>query len=168
MKGTGWVWIGSGLLLLTMAGAGGYAVYSHYKQRGIRNNNPGNLRPSYDAKGREIKWQGQVGHDTGINGPYLIFRTPEEGIRALYRNLMTYRSKYGITTVRGIITRWAPKADKNDTDAYIAAVVKAVGKGADVPLQLNEYLPVVRQIIRVENGIQPYPDELIAKGIALA
>lgn len=147
---------------LAMLGGGGYVVYSNYKQRGIRNNNPGNMRPSGD------QWQGIAGTDNGLNGPYLIFKAPEWGIRAVYKNLLTYRNKYGLDTIAEIITRWAPASDNNNTAAYIAAVSKAVGKGSSSALTLADYPALLKAIIKHENGVQPYPDDLINKGISLA
>lgn len=154
--------LAGGFLLLVLFGGGGYMTYTHYKQRGIRNNNPGNLRPSSDT------WQGQSGVDNGINGPYLIFKGPEWGIRAMYKLLLTYRNKYGLNTIAGIINRWAPPADKNNTSAYIAGVAKEIGKSSTATLALTDYPALLTAIIRHENGIQPYPDELIRQGISLA
>lgn len=153
-----WLLLALGAIIVT--GGGGYLVYTTYKQRGIRNNNPGNLRPGVD-------WQGKSGIDSGIGGDYLIFSDPKWGIRALYKTLLTYRTKYGLTTVRGIISRWAPPSE-NNTDAYIADVATAVGKGPDTVLALSDYAAIVKRIIYHENGIQPYPDSLIAQGMALA
>ena len=53
-------------------------------------NNVGNLRP--------------VGSDTGFQQ----FKTPQEGIAAMDKNLEVYGSKHGINTLRGVISRWAP------------------------------------------------------------
>lgn len=50
--------------------------------RGIRNNNPGNLEYS-----KSNPWVGQNGDD----GRFAKFETPEHGIRALGRNLMSYQ-----------------------------------------------------------------------------
>lgn len=143
---------------LAMIGGGGVMAYQHYKQRGIRNNNPGNVDYS-----EANKWQGMTGND----GRFAIFKAPEWGIRALYKTLLTYRNKHGLSTVAGIIHRWAPTVE-NDTEAYVAAVAKAVGKAPGVPLELADYPALVKAIIKHENGVQPYPDSLIQKGIALA
>ena len=77
--------------------------------RGISNNNPGNLEYS-----KTNPWVGQTGDD----GRFAKFETPEHGIRALGRNLMSYQ-RQGIDTVSEIINRWAPPTDKNDTMSYI-------------------------------------------------
>lgn len=143
-----------GLVLI----GGGTMAYSHYKQRGIRNSNPGNL--DYSEKN---PWKGQIGSD----GRFAIFSGPEYGIRALYKTLMTYRNTHKLTTVAGIINRWAPTSE-NDTDSYVQAVSKAVGKAPAVALSLSDYPALVKAIIKHENGVQPYPDALIQRGIALA
>lgn len=155
-------WLAVAVGSLALFGGAGYVTYTHFKQRGIRNNNPGNLRPSSDT------WKGQSGVDNGINGPYLIFESAEYGIRALYKNLMTYRNKYNLITITGIINRWAPPSDKNDTPAYIAAVAKEIKKSATATLSLSDYPALLKAIIKHENGIQPYPDATISAGIALA
>lgn len=79
---------------------------------GLRNNNPGNIRPSTPA------WQGTVGQNSG----FVVFDTMANGLRALAKQLIVYQTKYGIATVRGAIERWAPPKDHNDTEAYIALV----------------------------------------------
>ena len=77
--------------------------------RGLRNRNPGNLEPG--------GWQGEIGND----GRFAIFDEMENGIRAICKQLIVYQQKYGIYTVRGAISRWAP-SNENDTEAYIAGV----------------------------------------------
>jgi hypothetical protein len=150
---------------LAVLGGGGYVAYTHYKQRGIRNNNPGNIRITSSA------WKGKRAKNT--DGAFEQFDDTDGspghmwGIRALYKTLMTYRSSYGLTTVKGIITRWAP-ASENNTAAYIAAVAKAVGKSADAVLSLSDYPAVIAAIILHENGVNPYPAKDVAKAISLA
>jgi len=78
---------------------------------GLRNNNPGNIRPSNPG------WFGAI----GTNGGFVVFDSMVDGIRALARQLLVYHDKYGIDTVRQAISRWAP-GNENNTDAYIAFV----------------------------------------------
>lgn len=40
--------------------------------------------------------------------------------------LRTYVCKYGLRTVREIITRWAPPQDNNDTERYIKYVTEVL------------------------------------------
>jgi hypothetical protein len=128
--------------------------------RGIRNNNAGNIR-----KSTAFTWQGETGQDSS---GYVIFDKPENGIRALYRTLMTYRNKHAITTVRGIISRWAPAADNNNTQSYINHAAGALSVSPDTVLQIYQYPALVKVIIQHENGVQPYSDKVISDGIAAA
>ncbi len=129
--------------------------------RGIRNNNPGNLEFS-----NSNPWQGQAGSD----GRFAKFETPEHGIRALGRNLLSYQ-RQGIDTVSDIINRWAPPEDNNDTGAYIQAVCAQLGVGPDQ--QINASDPqtlnaLCAAIIKHENGNQPYSNDQISTGVNAA
>lgn len=127
--------------------------------RGIRNNNPGNIRRS------SIDWRGEVA--TG-DQTFEVFDTPEQGIRALGKILRNYQRKYGLNTVRGIINRWAPPTE-NNTDAYVQHVAEAVGADPDEPINVDATLSLlVSSIILHENGINPYPAETIQRGVELA
>lgn len=129
--------------------------------RGIRNNNPGNIRKS------NTQWQGMAPPEQQTDAEFLRFIAPEWGIRAMVRILQTYRAQ-GRTTVADIITRWAPPSE-NDTASYIQAVSKRVGVGANEPLDYTTQLaPLLEAIIQHENGVQPYSPATIAKGISLA
>lgn len=130
--------------------------------RGIRNNNPGNVRLSKD------KWQGLAPAQT--DKEFFVFQNPVYGIRAIARLLIKYQDDYGLSTIRGIIGRWAP-ASENNTEAYIKRVVERSGFDADQTLDMHqhEYLkPLVIAIIWHENAQQPYSDEQINKALVLA
>jgi len=127
--------------------------------RGIRNNNPGNIR---DTKGDT--WEGQAGTD----GAFAIFSAPEFGLRALAKLLNNYERLHGINTVKGIISRYAP-SNENNTAAYIASVSAALGIDPETTFSIEARLPELMQaIIKHENGQQPYSGELIATGIKMA
>lgn len=131
------------------------------KPRGIRNNNPGNVQRGGD------KWQGEIG---GKDPRYSTFSTPEAGIRAMGKTLLTYQDKHGLRSVEDIISRWAP-ATENDTQSYIASVAKSMGlrPGASLDLRDQSTLSkLVAAMIKVENGEQPYTDAQISTGIAAA
>lgn len=127
-------------------------------KRGIRNNNPGNIRVS-----KTTKWIGQIGDD----GDFVIFSTPEYGIRAIYRTLLTYRRDHKLSTVKGIFERYAPPKE-NKTHLYIAFVCKEMGVGPDTVLALSDYDRLIIAIIKMENGAQPYTLATIRAGMALA
>ncbi|MBB7055196.1 hypothetical protein HEN63_022440, partial [Escherichia coli] len=131
------------------------------RTRGIRNNNPGNLEYS-----KTNPWVGQTGDD----GRFAKFETPEHGIRALGRNLMSYQQQ-GIDTVSEIINRWAPPTDKNDTMSYIKAVCEQLGVSADEPLDASNpdtLKALCAAIIHHENGSQPYSDQQLTAGVSAA
>ncbi|HED5666420.1 TPA: hypothetical protein SCS24_001188 [Enterobacter kobei] len=129
--------------------------------RGIRNNNPGNLEYS-----KTNPWVGQTGDD----GRFAKFETPEHGIRALGRNLLSYQ-RQGIDTVNDIINRWAPPSDNNNTDAYIQAVCAQLGVTANQQLDASNpdtLKALCAAIIQHENGSQPYSDQQLATGVSAA
>lgn len=128
--------------------------------RGIRNNNPGNIRHS------ATHWQGQSPQQTDTQ--FVQFDTPEMGIRALSVLLNTYSKKYGLNTVRGIISKYAP-ASENNTSAYANAVSAALGVLPDDVLNVQaRKSELVQAIIKHENGIQPYALATIQTGVSLA
>ena len=132
---------------------------THETPRGIRNNNPGNIRHGDN-------WDGLA--KVQPDPAFCLFTTPEYGIRAMARVLTNYQRRHGIKTVRGIITRWAPPKE-NDTDAYVDHVAQVVGVDPDEPLVVIEVLPrLIPVIIKHENGQMPYSDDQIATGIRMA
>ncbi|EBV0949777.1 hypothetical protein M9L96_003320 [Salmonella enterica subsp. enterica serovar Newport] len=129
--------------------------------RGIRNNNPGNLEYS-----KTNPWVGQTGDD----GRFAKFETPEHGIRALGRNLLSYQ-RQGIDTVNDIINRWAPPSDNNDTAAYIKAVCAQLGVTENQPLDASNpdtLQALCAAIIKHENGTQPYSPDQLSTGVSAA
>lgn len=167
MKDNGLLIAAGVLLLLLIIGGGGYVVYTNYKQRGIRNNNPGNLRISNNA------WKGKVPKAENKDGTFEQFREfagkPGHiwGLRAMYIDIRGDVLADGLNTLRKLITSYAP-GHENNTPAYIAAMSKAIGKGADAVLTLDDVKKLVPAITQHENGVQPYPAKDIALAISLA
>lgn len=108
---------------------------------GLRNNNPGNLRPGDN-------WRGMIGE----NGGFIVFEDVSFGIRAMAIDLRTKIGK-GYNTITKIITRWAPPSE-NDTAAYIRNVEYSTGWDADRILQADAatYKRMIRAIMNVELG----------------
>lgn len=130
--------------------------------RGIRNNNPGNIRRNGDP------WQGLAERQSDVE--FFTFKTSIYGIRALARTLITYQDKHSLRTIRQIISRWAPPVE-NNTNAYVRAVSADARLDADQPLDLHRFdhlLPLTKAIIHHENGQQPYTDAQITKALVLA
>lgn len=131
--------------------------------RGLRNNNPGNIRKS------ETCWMGLS--EEQPDPDFFCFSEAKYGLRALYKLLLNYRKLYRLDTVREIISRWAPPSE-NDTEAYIAAICKATGLEADQVIDLGQNKPLavrfIAAIVQHENGSQPYSDEEIKTAMQLA
>lgn len=137
--------------------------------RGIRNNNPGNIDRN------TTKWQGMA-DDQSSDPRFVVFKTPQFGIRAMGIVLLTYEHKYGINTIRKAVNRWAPPTE-NNTDAYIEAVCKDAGVDADATVDfddINVMMPTVKAIIHHENAqpgvpwVCPYSDTVIETGLHMA
>lgn len=128
--------------------------------RGIRNNNPGNLRISGD------QWLGLSATQT--DNDFFQFISPYYGIRAMAKTLRTYYQKHDLKTIEKIIHRYAPTSE-NKTDSYVKSVVAQVGKDANARLNIvSDWPALVRAIIYHENGKQPYSDDLINAAIGEA
>ena len=126
--------------------------------RGIRNNNPGNIERS------GVTWKGMAA-DQSADSRFIVFNSPEYGIRAMARVLKNYMVQ-GYDTVQKIINRWAPPIE-NDTGAYAKAVARHLG--VDSNEELNEsYIPHLSELImQHETGLQPYTSEVNARGVML-
>lgn len=85
--------------------------------RGIRNNNPANIRKS------SIRWQGLVSSEKCKDSSFCEFTSVAFGVRAFLVLCRTYREKYGIKTVTDFIHRFAPSSE-NDTEKYVSFVLK--------------------------------------------
>jgi hypothetical protein len=129
--------------------------------RGIRNNNPGNIRHG-------DKWRGLA--DKQTDASFCVFKAPEWGLRALVKILRNYQTKHGLKTVESIINRFAPQIE-NDTSSYILSVCQVLDvKPRDVidVFEPGIMINLLKAVIRHENGIQPYSDEVLKKSLELA
>ena len=115
--------------------------------RGIRNNNPGNVERGGD------RWLG-MSADQSADGRFIVFDTPDAGIRCLMRLLINYQERHGIRTLREAINRWAPPVENNST-AYVQHVSRLTGYDPDEPLDFLDRevnVALTRAIVRHENG----------------
>ena len=92
--------------------------------RGIRNNNPLNIRHSAD------RWQGAC--EKQKDKSFVQFKTMAYGYRAAWKVLESYWKYFHALPkafcVRNIIARWAPPSE-NHTDAYVSTVLKLTSLG---------------------------------------
>ena len=131
--------------------------------RGIRNCNPGNIRHGEN-------WEGLHPYSNELDNSFCVFISAKYGIRALCKILMTYKKKYGIDTIQGVINRYAPPVE-NDTDYYIKHVAQKLGVEPTQPvniLQPEVMFLLISAIILHENGKQPYSEADIRAGMLLA
>lgn len=118
--------------------------------RGIRNNNPLNIR-----KGNN--WQGE--RTVQSDKAFEEFVSIEYGIRAAFIILRNYMTGYGgrqkpRNTVRKIIARWAPPIE-NATDKYTLFVADAMGIHPDTAFKFTDrqrMITMVDAMIQVECG----------------
>jgi hypothetical protein len=140
--------------------------------RGLRNNNPLNIRHSAD------RWQGARKDQTDKS--FVQFESMAYGYRAAWKTLQTYYNRLcgqgQPFNVQHIISRWAPP-EENDTAAYIRFVVGASRLGGKEnllpPSNVDGYGKLSRLMAAMtcmECGI-PYAQvdtEAICKGYRLA
>ena len=114
--------------------------------RGVENCNPGNIRQS------KVFYRGEV--QPSRDSEFKQFESMAWGYRAMFVLLDTYRKRYGLNTIRGMISRYAPPSE-NNTAAYIAAITEWTGLSADEPLDTRSrkvMVPIVMAMSRIENG----------------
>ncbi|PLB85321.1 structural protein P5 [Dysgonamonadaceae bacterium] len=112
--------------------------------RGLRNNNPLNIRHSAD------RFQGEI---AGRDKSFKTFSSLAYGYRAAFVILGTYLSR-GINSIEKIITKWAPSTE-NDTESYIFQVEKYSGVPRNkvlTPADGAEYVMIVAAMSFIENG----------------
>lgn len=128
--------------------------------RGLRNNNPLNIRHGN-------KWKGlaPLQNDTRFDQ----FISMEYGVRAGFRILHTYITKHQCNTLRKIIHRFAPVSE-NNTDTYIRMISHKTGIAPDTIISIsdrNSLISIVDAMIWCECGCH-IDDNIITKGYQLA
>lgn len=124
--------------------------------RGIRNNNPLNIR-----KGNN--WQGEVQHQT--DSAFEQFTSMEFGLRAgikILRNWISGRANRGhaIDTIEKIVSRWAPPSE-NNTARYIDFVSKRSGIDPRERIWFTDrkkIVAIVEAMAMYENGVSVNTD----------
>lgn len=126
--------------------------------RGIRNNNPLNIRLVW-----RNKWKGQTPQPLPLkgvggsgDGAFCQFESMKWGIRAAFILIHNYIHIYGLQTIKAIVSRWAPAEDHNDPDSYAARVRELMEKSS-VNYRLDfcngaDMVRLVYAMAIVENG----------------
>ena len=113
--------------------------------RGLRNNNPGNIRLS------TVKYIGEV--RPSKDKSFKTFQSMAYGYRAMFVVLRTYYNNYRLNTIAKMINRGAPTTE-NDTSAYINTVsrMSGVDKSAVLKFDRATMVKIVAAMSYVENG----------------
>lgn len=104
--------------------------------RGIRNNNPLNIRIGNT-------WLGERPHPT--DKAFEEFVSMEYGIRAAFMILRRYIRRYGLNTIPQIVSTWAPSSE-NDTQKYIEVVCQCSGIPADEVIYYDDKVAMCRLV----------------------
>lgn len=134
--------------------------------RGLKNNNPGNIRIS------NIAWQGKVPVDQNTDGVFEQFTSFELGTRAMGQNIYNILQN-GAGTITDLINTYAPPSDNNDTTSYINYVATQTGLDPNTPVDLTaaNLAAIVKAQMEVENGaaalLGHVNDALIQAGLQL-
>ncbi len=129
--------------------------------RGLRNNNPLNIRRN------RTRWKGLA--EKQNDAAFFTFSSPEWGYRAAFVTLRNYLKVHGLKTLAEWITRWAPPVE-NDTEAYIAFVSRKSGVASDVVPDVtdkDEMCSIVAAMSHMENGVSANMDD-VEKGWSLS
>ena len=127
--------------------------------RGMRNNNPLNIRHSAS------RWQGMRAEQT--DKAFVQFISMVMGYRAAWRTLETYFKRFEAErqpfTPRAIIYRWAPP-EENDSEAYLRTVCGLGGLAGNAPLvqpsrahdrmEREKLINLLAAMTCVENGVK--------------
>ncbi len=117
--------------------------------RGLRLNNPGNLRH------HTTKWKGEV--CPSVDSEFKQFISEAHGYHALLQMVSDCITRYGCTTPRLVIARWAPSAGC-PTVSYLDFVCQHTRMDADALLNPNDERQMCKltaAMSHYENGFFP-------------
>lgn len=128
--------------------------------RGIRNNNPLNIRIGNT-------WLGERPNPT--DPAFEEFVTMEYGLRAAFLILRRYIRRYKKNTISSIVSTWAPSSE-NNTIKYIDRVAQMTHLSPDEPIDYYDrdtMCKLVAAMAQVECG-QPIDEAKIIKAYDMA
>lgn len=116
------------------------------KTRGIRNNNPFNIKRSSSS------WKGKINIAKSSDKVFEQFITMDYGLRAGFRLLQNYLVK-GYDTPEKIIKRFAPSSE-NNVDRYLLFVVEDCPLSASTKIGLNSltFFWLCQKILKYESN----------------
>ena len=135
-------------------------MFSKVQPRGIRNNNPLNIRIGNT-------WLGERPNPT--DQEFEEFVTMEYGLRAAFIILRRYIRRYKKNTISSIVSTWAP-ASENDTLKYIDHVAALTKIDPTTPIDYSDretMCHLVAAMAQVECG-EPIDEAKIIKAYDMA
>lgn len=123
--------------------------------RGLRNNNPGNLKQTKPRQG----WVGSV--DNPSDPIFEEFERYVYGVRAMTK-LIRNKVNAGYNTPRKLIYNWAPPSDNNPTDDYVYHVATTAAIGINDTINPNDKELIKAIAIAIEgqeNGMVVMTDD---------
>jgi len=109
---------------------------------GIKNNNPGNLRP-YDGE--------LYAGSSNIKDNFIVFDSAENGLRGLARDIQTKVNRE-LNTIESLTEVYAPEGDDNPTESYINTVVENLNSlGHNVNRDTD-----ITNLVKNENFLKDY------------
>lgn len=129
--------------------------------RGLRNNNPLNIRRN------ATRWQGLAAEQK--DSAFFCFTAPCWGYRAAFITLRNYKKLHGLDTLAEWIARWAPPVE-NDTEAYVKFVAQRSGVSPREKLDGNDkqvMCRIVSAMSQMENGV-PAVEKDVERGWELS
>ena len=108
--------------------------------RGLRNNNPLNIRITPQQRKGQGRWKGmrEVQNDIAFCQFDLMMWGWRAAFMLLTRN---YYAVHHLHTIRQIISRWAPPQDNNNTEAYVERVARLMHYHPDRTLGIPSVEP---------------------------
>jgi len=121
--------------------------------RGMRNNNPGNIKISSSG------WIGKIPAIQNTDGEFEQFEYYKYGVRALMVLLRTYINQ-GYDTIPKIIGKYAPPSE-NNINPYINSILYGTGYSAYLKIKFMplHIFPIVKAMAKYENGQDAITDE---------
>lgn len=132
--------------------------------RGLRNNNPGNIRNN-----DKVKWQGEVDASCKKDFAFEEFKDRASGYRALLKLLRNYNKLHGCRSIADYIRRWAPEHE-NNTSGYITRICREMQVPTSCvpdPDDKSVMVAFAAAISQVENGVPAVLSEVEAGWDAL-
>ena len=122
--------------------------------RGLRNNNPLNIRKNKDAFAGEVP---------STDPAFKQFLSMAYGYRAAFVILGTYLDR-GLNTIEKIVRAWAPPSE-NNTESYINNVVlrsKVPRSKVLTSMSGNDYIAIVAAMSWSENGVPAVMNDVVS------